>query len=46
MFDVVADATGLSDKKLNQLKVHLQTSPSFLRTTTIEPEKVDYILRK
>ncbi len=46
MFDAVVDASEMEKKNLTKLKVQLMTSPSYVRITMIEPEKVDYILRK
>jgi hypothetical protein len=46
MFDVVVDASSLEKKQSSKLNVNLITSPPFVRVTILEPEKVDYILRK
>lgn len=46
LFSVTADAANLPDSKVTQLKLRLQTAPSFLRAAVMEPEKVDYIIRK
>ncbi len=46
MFDAVVDASEMERKKLAKLNVTLMTSPSFVRITMLDPEKVDYILRK
>ncbi len=46
MFDAVVDASEMEKKNQTKLKVQLMTSPSYVRITMIEPEKVDYILRK
>jgi hypothetical protein len=46
MFDAVVDASELSNKHPSKLDVNVITSPSFVRVTLLEPEKVDYILRK
>jgi YbbR domain-containing protein len=46
MFDATVDATNIESLKGNKLDVKLVTFPSFVRVTILEPEKVDYILRK
>ena len=45
MFEAVADATGLPDSNIPQLKINI-ISPDIVRMTVAAPEKVDYILRK
>ncbi len=46
MFDAVVDGSELDVKRPSKLGVSIITSPSFVRVTMLEPEKVDYILRK
>lgn len=46
MFDAIVDAGHINDKQTSKLEVKMKTSPSFIRITTLVPEKVDYILRK
>jgi len=46
MFDAVVDATNLEHKQVPKLHVQLVTHPGMVRISGIEPEKVDYILRK
>jgi YbbR domain-containing protein len=46
MFDAVVDASDLEDQRPGKLPVDLMTSPSFIKSVSLEPEKVDYILRK
>lgn len=46
MFDAVIDANNLKEKQTSKLDVSVITSPSFVRITKLEPDKVDYILRK
>jgi YbbR domain-containing protein len=46
MFDAVVDASDLEKSHPSKLSVKLVTTPSIVRTTLIEPENVDYILRK
>lgn len=46
MFDAVVNAGGLNEKNTTKMKVSLVSNPSFVRVTILEPEKVDYILRK
>lgn len=46
MFDAVIDANNLKEKQTSKLDVNVITSPSFVRITKLEPDKVDYILRK
>ncbi|MFN8142818.1 MAG: hypothetical protein U0073_00215 [Bacteroidia bacterium] len=45
-FDAVVDAGVLREDPPAKLKIQLMTAPSFVRAIFIEPEKVDYILRK
>ena len=45
-FDAVVDAGKLEEQTLDKLPVQLITVPPFIRAIFIEPEKVDYILRK
>jgi YbbR domain-containing protein len=47
MFDAVVDAAALSaGEHPDKLTVNIQTSPGFIRSLILEPEKVDYIIRK
>jgi hypothetical protein len=46
MFDAVVEADETDMKKRSKLEVRLISSPTFIRITRLEPEKVDYILRK
>lgn len=46
MFDVVINADGLELERPEKLSVELVRYPTFLRRLTVDPEKVDYILRK
>ena len=46
MFDAVVDAAGLEKVHPEKISVQLITSPDFVRSATLEPERVDYILRK
>ena len=46
LFGAVVDAGNLNDAKVNKMNVELIAAPSFIRSITIEPSKVDYILRK
>lgn len=46
MFDAVVDGSNLKNKQTSKLDVKINASPSFIRITTLIPEKVDYILRK
>ena len=46
MFDAIVDAGNLNEKQKSKLDVELTTSPSFVRITILDPDKVDYILRK
>lgn len=46
MFDAVVDATDLEKSHPEKISVQLITRPSFVRSATPEPERVDYILRK
>jgi hypothetical protein len=46
LFDGIVDATNLEQSHPDKLTVKLMTKPDFVRTAYIEPEKVDYILRK
>jgi len=45
MFDAVADAAGLPNRDIQQLKINI-ISPDIVRMTVGVPEKADYILRK
>jgi len=46
MFDAVVDASELVNRRPSKINVKMITSPSFVRVTMLEPEKVDYIIRK
>ena len=46
MFDAIVDAGNLSERHTAKLSVSLVKNPEFVRITILEPEKVDYILRK
>ena len=46
MFDVVVDASMLTDTRPEKIDVDLVRYPIFLRSLSLDPEKVDYILRK
>ena len=46
MFDVVVNAEGLENDRPEKLALELVRYPTFLRRLTVDPEKVDYILRK
>ena len=46
MFEAVVDASNLEERQTTKLEVNMVSSPSFIRITNLEPEKVDYILRK
>ncbi len=46
MFDAVVDAGELTKKTSLKLPVKIMTSPAFVKVIMLEPEKVDYILRK
>lgn len=46
MFDAVIDGNNLKEKQTSKLDVNVITSPSFVRITKLEPDKVDYILRR
>lgn len=45
-FDAVVDGAKLVDQNPAKIPVQLMTAPSYIRAIFIEPEKVDYILRK
>lgn len=45
-FDAVVDAGTLVSGGSEKLQVQLMTSPVFIRSIFLEPDKVDYILRK
>lgn len=45
-FDAVVDGRNLGELNTAKLPVRLQTVPPYVRAIFIEPEKVDYILRK
>lgn len=45
-FDVVADASTLEEEHPDKLTLQLMTRPSSVRNFFLDPEKVDYILRK
>jgi len=46
MFDVVVNAEGLENERPEKLAVELVRYPTYLRRLTVDPEKIDYILRK
>lgn len=46
MFDAVVNASNLNERQTSKLNIDMMKSPSFVRITMLEPEKVDYILRK
>ncbi|MBL0103926.1 MAG: hypothetical protein IPP51_09315 [Bacteroidetes bacterium] len=46
LFDGIVDGEHLEDSHPDKLNVKLMTKPDFVRTVSIEPQKVDYILRK
>ncbi|MBP6533294.1 MAG: hypothetical protein KA285_08410, partial [Bacteroidia bacterium] len=46
MFDAIVDASDLESRHPDKISIQLITRPSFVRTATAEPERVDYILRK
>lgn len=46
MFDAIVDATDLESRHPDKISIQLMTRPSFVRSATAEPERVDYILRK
>lgn len=46
MFDIVVDAGDLDERHPLKLDVKLITNPSFVKITSFEPDKVEYILRK
>ena len=46
MFDAIVDATNLENTHPDKISIQLITRPSFVRTATADPERVDYILRK
>ncbi|MCX6292453.1 MAG: CdaR family protein [Bacteroidetes bacterium] len=45
-FSAIADAEKMNDDNMNKMKVQLVKYPSFLKSVVMDPEKVDYILRK
>ena len=46
MFDAIVEGGEKEKKPGSKLGISLITTPSFIRITRLEPEKVDYILRK
>jgi len=46
MFDVVVNAEATVNSPPDKLKVEIVRYPTFIRSLTIDPEAVDYILRK
>ncbi len=46
MFDAIVDAAGLEKAHPEKISVQLITRPDIVRAATLEPERVDYILRK
>ncbi len=46
MFDAIVDATDLEKSHPEKMSVQLIIQPDFVRSATVEPERVDYILRK
>jgi hypothetical protein len=46
MFDAMVDAAEADAAKTSKLDVKLVSYPNFIKGATLEPEKVDYILRK
>jgi hypothetical protein len=46
MFDATVNAIDIDNSKSNKLDVKLVTFPSFVKIAMLEPDKVDYILRK
>jgi hypothetical protein len=46
MFDAMVDAADVDTKKGNKLDVKLVSFPPFIKDATLDPAKVDYILRK
>ncbi len=46
LFETVVDATNIDGQNSNKIKVELVSIPFFIKLTGIEPERVDYILRK
>ncbi len=46
MFDAIVDASNLETLHPDKVSIQLITRPSFVRSATAEPERVDYILRK
>jgi YbbR domain-containing protein len=45
-FEAIVDAINADNQKASKLKVELISFPSFIKFAGIEPERVDYILRK
>ncbi len=45
-FNAMVDGAKAGDMKGNKMNVKLVSAPSFIKSVTIEPERVDYILRK
>jgi hypothetical protein len=46
MFDAIVQGGEKGNRPGSKLEVSIITKPSFIRITRLEPEKVDYILRK
>ena len=46
MFDAVVDVSELNDRRTSKLKVNINMKPAFVKIIILEPDKVDYILRK
>ena len=46
MFNAIADASGLPDKGRQPLKITLLGTPDFAKIISVEPDRVDYILKK
>lgn len=45
-FEAVVDGTKADEMKGNKMNVRLVKIPSFIKSVTIDPERIDYILRK